>query len=220
MSSLITLIKVLSISTSLIASGGILSLSLFDIPLLKSQPATRSLPQIRWLFSRGSHIFPTAAILSSTGFIYLSITSLSPSESFLDVISNIAGNSPTVNGYLLAGVLSAAIGPFTQFAMIPTNFELIERNEELGGARSEESAKKAEGKGKVGGKTARESVDGERDLNQFGDLSGPQEKTEREGNEEDDRAVEELLERFKWLNLVRSVLIGCGGVVGLLTAIV
>lgn len=56
------LIQTLSISVSLYAGGGIAALSLFDVPELQSQPADRSLPMIRFLFSRGGHIFPQAAV--------------------------------------------------------------------------------------------------------------------------------------------------------------
>lgn len=122
-----------------------------------------------------------------------------------------------MNGNLLAGALSISIALFTQFAMIPTNFALIEKNEDLGGARSKKSAKGREGK--VGGKSAEESVAGKGDVNKMKDLSGPQEKTERDGTEEEERVVRELLEKFKWLNLCRAVLIGCSGVVGLVTAV-
>ncbi|PVH80209.1 hypothetical protein DL98DRAFT_629584 [Cadophora sp. DSE1049] len=211
-----TLVQFVSISTAFIASGGILSLSLFNIPLLRCQPASRSLPQIRWIFSRGSHTFPTAAIISTTGFFYLALTSLSPTQT-LPQILNLANNSRTVNGNLLAGVLSVSIALFTQLAMIPTNFVLIEKNEELGGARSEKSAKEREDK--VGGKSAIESVEGKEDVSEFDDLSGPQERTEEDGTGEDERVVGELLKRFKWLNLCRAVLIGYGGVVGLVTAL-
>lgn len=62
MATLTQAVQVSSIATSLIAAGGIASLSLFDVPELASQPADRALPQIRWLFSRGSHIFPQAAV--------------------------------------------------------------------------------------------------------------------------------------------------------------
>ncbi|KAH8794537.1 hypothetical protein F5882DRAFT_375804 [Hyaloscypha sp. PMI_1271] len=102
----------LSISTSLPPSGGIIALSLFSIPSLKSQSASRSLPQTRWLFSRGSHIVPQAAVISSAG---------------------LARNSGKVNGYLAAVALSPSIGRFMGLAVIPTNFEFIERNEERGG---------------------------------------------------------------------------------------
>jgi len=53
---------------------------------------------------------------------------------------------------------------------------------------------------------------------EFTDLSGPQERTKDESTQEDDEKVRELLEKFRWLNLVRAVLIGAGGVVGLYAA--
>jgi hypothetical protein len=43
--------------------------------------------------------------------------------------------------------LGPSIGPFTGMAMIPTNFELIERNEERGGKRSERSERRARERG-------------------------------------------------------------------------
>ena len=122
-----------------------------------------------------------------------------------------------MNGNLLAGALSISIALFTTLVMIPTNFALIEKNEDLGGARSEKSAKEREGK--VGGKSAEESVAGKGDINQMQDLSGPQEKTEGDGTEEEESVVRELLVKFKWLNLCRAVLIGASGVVGMVTAI-
>lgn len=56
------IIQTLSISVSLYAGGGIAALSIFDVPELQSQPADRSLPMTRWLYSRGGHIFPQAAV--------------------------------------------------------------------------------------------------------------------------------------------------------------
>ncbi|KAH7308809.1 hypothetical protein BKA65DRAFT_174381 [Rhexocercosporidium sp. MPI-PUGE-AT-0058] len=215
MSPIIALIQTFSISTSLLASGSILTLSLFSIPLLTSQPASRSLPQIRWLFSRGSHIFPQAAILSSAGFIGLAFCSLAPGQSATQIL-NLARNNSTANGYLAAAVLSFSIGPFTQFVMIPTNFTLIKKNEDLGGARSEKSANEG---GMKGGKTAEESVEGKGDVNEFTDLSGPLGKTEREGTEEEERQVKELLGKFGCMNASRAALIGAGGLVGLFTAL-
>lgn len=101
--------------------------------------------------------------------------------------------------------------------MIPTNFRLIELNEALGGARSARSA--VEGEGKEGGKSAEESVAGEGDVNQFRDLSGPQERTEMDSSAAQDREVRELLGKFKGLNWMRAVLMGVGGVVGLVGAV-
>jgi hypothetical protein len=101
--------------------------------------------------------------------------------------------------------------------MIPTNFELIRRNEEKGGARSEKSARETKTASKS--RTAEDSVDGKGDVNQFGDLSGPQEKTSEVVSEREDREVRELLEKFGRLNAVRGALMGVGGVVGLWSAL-
>jgi len=100
--------------------------------------------------------------------------------------------------------------------MIPTNFTLIKKNEDLGGARSEKSANEG---GMKGGKTAEESVEGKGGVNEFTDLSGPLGKTEREGTEEEERQVKELLGKFGWMNASRAALIGAGGLVGLFTAL-
>ncbi|KAI7509424.1 hypothetical protein KC347_g5242 [Hortaea werneckii] len=214
-----TLIKAFSISTAFIASGGIASLSLFDIPELQSQPASRSLPMIRWLFSRGSHIFPPASALSSAGFLYLAYTS-SPalaSRAFGETV-RLALSNGKVQGYLVAAALTFSIAPFTAKVMIPTNFALIKLNADLGGARSDEAGR--QGDAKAGDRSALDSVNGKGEgVGQWRDVSGPQEKTPRDGSEDDDRRARELLGKFGRLNMGRAILIGLGGVVGLLTAI-
>ncbi|KAI7335437.1 hypothetical protein KC315_g3249 [Hortaea werneckii] len=214
-----TLIKAFSISTALIASGGIASLSLFDIPELQSQPASRSLPMIRWLFSRGSHIFPPASVLSSAGFIYLAYIA-SPalaSRAFGETVRLTLSNGK-VQGYLVAAALTFSIAPFTAKVMIPTNFALIKLNADLGGSRSDEAGR--QGDAKAGDRSALDSVNGKGEgVGQWRDISGPQEKTLRDGSEEDDRRARELLGQFGRLNMGRAILIGLGGVVGLLTAI-
>ncbi|KAI7479398.1 hypothetical protein KC367_g4961 [Hortaea werneckii] len=214
-----TLVKTFSISTALIASGGVASLSLFDIPELQSQPASRSLPMIRWLFSRGSHIFPPASALSSAGFIYLAYISLPESASrALGETVRLALSNGKVQGYLVAAALTFSIAPFTVNVMIPTNFALIKLNADLGGARSKEAGR--QGDAKAGDRSALDSVNGKGEgADQWRDVSGPQEKTSRDGSEEDDRRARELLGKFGRLNLGRATLIGLGGVVGLLTAI-
>ncbi|KAI7554693.1 hypothetical protein KC331_g372 [Hortaea werneckii] len=214
-----TLVKALSISTALIASGGIASLSLFDIPELQSQPASRSLPMVRWLFSRGSHIFPPASFISSAGFVYLAYLS-SPtlaSRTLGEAVRLALGNGK-VQGYLVAAALTFSIAPFTAKIMIPTNFALIRLNADLGGARSDEASR--QGDARAGSRSALDSVNGNGEgVDQWRDVSGPQEKTSRDGNEEDDRRARELLGKFGRLNIVRSILIGLGGIVGLVTAI-
>lgn len=102
--------------------------------------------------------------------------------------------------------------------MLPTNFTLIAKNEELGGARSAASAEYREEQG-AQARSADASVDGKGDVSQWADVSVPQEKTEKQSSEREDREVQELLERFKRLNWMRAVVIGAGGVVGLVGAL-
>jgi hypothetical protein len=115
---------ILSACTSLIGSGGILALTFFDIPILASQPASRSLPSTRWLFSRGSHVFPTAAIISSTGFASLAYASIPNEVRLFEILRTSSDARFKVMGYLAASLLSISIAPVTSF-MIPTNFRLI-----------------------------------------------------------------------------------------------
>lgn len=213
MSRATTIAQIISITTALVASGGIATLSLFDIPELQAQPASRSLPSIRWLFSRGSHIFPAASVVSSASFAYLAYTALPAigSKSILELLSH--GKAP---GYIAAAVLTFSIAPWTANAMIPTNFRLIQLNEDLGGARSQKSAQMGGAKPK----TAEQSVNNEDQPNQYTDLSIPQEKTTKESSAAQDQEVEELLGKFGQLNSVRAVLMLAGGVVGLYTALI
>lgn len=136
-----TACQLVSVSVSLLASGGIATLSLFDVPELRAQPASRSLPSVRWLFSRGSHIFPQAALVSSAGFLYLAYASLSPGANTLEKISHHVSSDKKVMGYLAAAALTFGIGPFTILFMKSTNFKLIEKNEQGGGTRSKGEAR-------------------------------------------------------------------------------
>lgn len=217
--------QILSISTALLASGGIATLSLFDVPLLQSQPASRSLPMTRWLFSRGSHIFPTAAAVSSSGFAYLAYAALPSGQRTLSAFLQQATRG-TVGLYVAAAALTISIAPWTAIAMIPTNFTLIKLNEQLGGTRSAKSAqhrqKLADDPNKMPGgwdRTAEDSVDGKDDVSQWFDLSPPQERTRKDSSKKQDEEVRELLEKFKALNWARAVLMGIGGVVGLSAAL-
>jgi hypothetical protein len=206
---------ILSVSTSLIASGGILTLTFFDIPILAAQPASRSLPSTRWLFSRGSHTFPTAAILSSGGFAWLAYSAIPTGIRLVEVLSVSGGARTKIFGFAAASLLSLSIAPVTTFLMIPTNFRLIEINERNGGARSARSAEL----GDQGGRSAEDSVDGKGQVSQFSDLSGPQEKTPKESSKQEDAEVKQLLEKFGKLNALRGFLLGLGGIVGLAVAL-
>ncbi|KAG5662016.1 hypothetical protein KAF25_004255 [Fusarium avenaceum] len=204
--------EVISIATALIASGGIATLTFFDVPELQSQPASRSLPAIRWLFSRGSHVFPSASIISTVGFIYSASTHNLQGSGPL---YSLGTNTSQTNSFLAAAALTFSIAPFTQL-MIPTNFALIKENNKLGGSRSEKAAR--ENGDASTGRSALDSVKGTGEGVEFTDLSGPQEKTPRSSTAEEDQKVRDLLEKFRWLSLVRAVLIGAGGVVGLYSA--
>jgi hypothetical protein len=68
MASLQTVVQTVAISSALIGAGGIATLSAFDLPIIRSQPADRALPSLRWLFSRGSHVFPTAIVSDRTPY--------------------------------------------------------------------------------------------------------------------------------------------------------
>jgi hypothetical protein len=206
---------ILSACTSLIGAGGILALTIFDVPILASQPASRSLPSTRWLFSRGSHVFPTAAFLSSSGFLSLAYASLPQGVSLTSVLRTNADARFKILGYIAASLLSLSIAPVTHL-MLPTNFRLIELNERKGGARSSRSAKL----GDRGGRSAEESVDGKGQVSQWSDVSGPQERTREEGStEREDEEVRKLLEKFGRMNAVRGFLLGLGGVVGLVVGL-
>lgn len=217
MASTILATKAVSISVSLVAAGGIAALSLFDIPELQAQPASRSLPSIRWLFSRGSHIFPTACFISSAGFASLAYTAMPANGRVLVQLLRLGSNSAIVNGYLAAAVLTFSIAPFTAIAMVPTNFELIQKNEEKGGARSQASA--ALNEGRAGGGSALQSVSGEGQPSEFSDLSIPSRRTESSTSEQEDQTVHDLLGAFGRLNAIRAVLMGAGGVIGLIAAL-
>jgi hypothetical protein len=206
---------ILSACTSLIGSGGILALTFFDIPILASQPASRSLPSTRWLFSRGSHVFPTAAFLSGGGFLSLAYTSIPSGAGLFETLRTSSDARFKILGYVAASLLSISIGPVTSF-MIPTNFRLIELNERKGGARSSRSAEL----GDEGGRSAEESVDGKGQVSQWSDVSGPQERTREEGSTKaEDEEVKVLLEKFGRMNALRGVLLGLGGVVGLVVGL-
>lgn len=216
MNSLTKPILIASSSLALIGAGGIASASLFDVQEIKSQPASRSLPMLRWYFSRGSHIYPTVAQVASAAFAYLSYSSVPASLTLTQALSTLSNPQSKAFGFLVAGVLSIGIAPVTALWMIPAcNFRLIELNEKLGGSRSQQSAK-VEGSGDG---SAEDSVNGKGQAPQFTDLSGPQTKTKREATPAEESEVQGLLDKFSQINYVRALLLGAGGIVGLVTAL-
>ncbi|KAK8032027.1 hypothetical protein PG990_001761 [Apiospora arundinis] len=218
-STTVTVLQTVSITSSLMVAGAIANMSLFDIPMLQAQPASRSLPSIRWLFSRGSHIMPTAAFGAGAGFVSLAFLALPPAAAAGGVLTRILA-SPKTQGYLAAAVCNFALGPVTSF-MIPTNFALIKKNEELGGSRSAQAAaaNARSAEYKPGQRSAADSVAGKGEGSQFTDLSGPQEKTPLSSSEAEDEEVRQLLGKFAKMNAVRAAFCMAGGAIGLLTAL-
>ncbi|CZT23711.1 uncharacterized protein RCC_09425 [Ramularia collo-cygni] len=218
--SLPKIIQTISISISLSAGGGIAALSIFAIPQLQSQPADRSLPLIRWLFSRGGHIFPQAATIAMAGFTYLAYDTLpEPTTRSISQLLKTT-NGFKVNAYLTAAVLAMGIAPFTILLMIPNNFAIIKKNEMLGGARSVNAAKVLKESGyKPGQRSAVDSINSLGEGSELFDLSGPQTKTPISSSEADDREVRRMLGEFGRYNLGRALLVGGAGVVGLVAAL-
>lgn len=104
--------------------------------------------------------------------------------------------------------------------MIPNNFAIIKKNEELGGARSVNAAKVLKESGyRPGERSAEDSVNSKGEGSELLDLSGPQTKTELPSSDADDEEVYEMLGKFGRYNMWRAVLLGGGGVVGLLAAL-
>ncbi|KAK8066181.1 hypothetical protein PG997_012928 [Apiospora hydei] len=213
-------LQVASITSSLMVAGGIATMSLFDIPMLQAQPASRSLPSIRWLFSRGSHIMPTAAFAAGTGFVSLAFLALPPAAAAAaggNVLTRILAGTKT-RGYLAAALCNFAIGPVTGL-MLPTNMALIKKNEGAGGTRSVQAYKDGARQYKPGQWSVKDSIAGKGEGNQFKALSGPQEKTPPGSSAAEDEEVRGLLGKFAKMNAVRAALCMIGGVVGLCTSL-
>lgn len=104
--------------------------------------------------------------------------------------------------------------------MVPNNFALIEKNEKLGGSRSVNSAAEKRQQGvKAGQYSAEDSVNSKKPQDELRDLSGPMSKTEKDSSEADDKEVRERLATFGQQNMVRAILLGSGGIVGLFAAL-
>lgn len=221
---LIPFFQTISISTALLAAGGIATLTFFDVPILQSQPASRSLPATRWLFSRGSHVFPTAAFVSAAGFGVLGSQALPVplSQVFKAIASQgIKAIGARSGGYLVAGIFCLSIAPWTSVVMIPNNFALMQLNADKLGSRSAKSAEvlRATSRDDSKQRTSLDSVNGKGEANQWTEFSGPQKKTPVKSTAAEDEKVKEMLGLFGRQNLVRAVLMGLGGVVGLWAAL-
>ncbi|KAH7380917.1 hypothetical protein BKA64DRAFT_749649 [Cadophora sp. MPI-SDFR-AT-0126] len=117
----IRLAQTLGITSSLILSGMTLSTSLTTVPRLLESPPSLLLQQWGHMYDRGKKTGSPIALLSSTSFFYLAYkahTSLSLSHK--------------VYSYILAGLLSIGIIPYTFVVLVPTNRQLLRKVEVLG----------------------------------------------------------------------------------------
>lgn len=129
-----------AISISLATSGGILAISNLINPLLdnsarsvsSSQPDPSStLPAVRFIFSRGSHIFPQAASIAGAAYFYLwyntpTSVALGGSGS-IAVLRDVLGLDVSRRvGYLVAGLMTVSIGPITGLMLPAANQRLRE----------------------------------------------------------------------------------------------
>lgn len=128
------LVQVLAPAVALTTSGGILALSYYTSPILRSitarstpDSAAFALSELRALFSSGSHVFPQMATLSAGLSTYL------------------AWSCPEARAsYIGAAVGAISIAPFTIFYMLPVcNGRLIELDEK---AKQDKTAVRGKGK--------------------------------------------------------------------------
>lgn len=221
-----TTIKVLQtvgITTSLLSAGALLAYNFFDIPVLKSQPASRSLPSIRWFFSRGSHLFPSAVVVSTSAFTCLAYNATLPVQgSGLSALQLMTyGRVP---GYIAAALLASGVAIVTMTVMVPhPNFDIIRLNKELGGAASQglkrEQQRQDVSDEKLENSSGPPDVDGDFKASEFRDTTGPMGETDRQSTPEQDEKARELIERFRQLNMVRTLLMLGSGIVGLIVAL-
>jgi hypothetical protein len=129
----LNLAKILGPATSLATAGAILSISSLYTPLLSSSARSQStskpspsstLPAIRFIFSRGSHFFPQAAVFAAANFGLLAYHCTAG-----DMVKLGGWEASQRTGYIAAAVLSVAIGPITGLMLPVCNNPLREMAE-------------------------------------------------------------------------------------------
>merc|ERR1711977_777078 len=119
----IRLAQTLGITSSLILSGMTLSTSLTTVPRLLESPPTLLLQQWGHMYDRGRKTGPPIALLSSTTFFYLAY------KAHVSPLSSSSTSSTTP--YILAGLLSISIIPYTFAILMQTNKQLLRKVEVL-----------------------------------------------------------------------------------------
>lgn len=121
----IRLAQTLGLTTSLILGGANLALSIQLVPRLLDSPTPLLLRQWHAAYLQGKRAFPPFALLSSLSYFYLAYKG--------DALD---GNRI---GYLVAGLLTVGIVPYTFAVMGGTNRKLIEKREEIGALGSQDT---------------------------------------------------------------------------------
>jgi len=113
-------LQTVGITTSLLASGSILSFSAFDVPQLQNpgQATSSTLQNVRFIFSRGSHVFPYAATIAAGAFGLLAY--MTPEGPDFASIASPQEYQNTKSLYWTAAASALSILPYTVFFMLPT----------------------------------------------------------------------------------------------------
>jgi len=108
------------ITSALLASGSVLSFSVIDVPQYQNpnQPTSATLQNIRFFFSRGSHVFPYAAAIAAGAFGTLAY--LTPDGPDFASIASPREYQNTKTLYWTAAASAFSIFPYTRFFMLPT----------------------------------------------------------------------------------------------------
>ncbi|THY23431.1 hypothetical protein D6D01_05964 [Aureobasidium pullulans] len=129
----ISIAEIIGPTVSIATAGAIISISALYTPLLSSSARSQesskpnpasTLPAIRFIFSRGSHFFPQAAVFAAANLGFLAYHS--PAG---QVVKVLATEITRRNGLILAAALSMAIGPITGIMLPICNNPLREMAE-------------------------------------------------------------------------------------------
>jgi hypothetical protein len=147
----IRLAQTLGITSSFLLGGVSAGLSFFTIPRLLESPTPLMLRQWRTMYIAGKHAAIPGAFLSSLSYFFLAYNALSSTNPFAGGNGNGVGIS-----YVVSGLLSVGIIPFTLLVLMPTNLKLEAKEEEVRALKDGDGLVEI---GVAGGETAKVLVD-------------------------------------------------------------
>ncbi|KAM7194266.1 protein of unknown function (DUF1772) domain containing protein [Naviculisporaceae sp. PSN 640] len=189
------LIRALQGLTPLLTSfttGLSLSLSVILVPRLLESPSPLMLRQWMATFDQGKKLIPSLCGVSALGYFTLSVWHFRFNS--LQGYGSGFGGPRLGKIYLLAGLLTLGIVPYTRLVMWGTNLELMKKGREMNGASFGVASSKGKGKGK-----GKEVEEGESIAI----------------TEEQERGAKYLVDHWGLLNLGRAALVGAAAVLGL-----